>query len=191
MAEKLVEQAEAEGIPISIYRPGNVIGHSLTGTWKTDDAICRLIKGSIQVGAAPRMEFNLSLVPVDYVVDAMVYLAGLEGSAGLTYHLADPDPLTVPELLDAVGDATGRRLVPIPVPLAPAVAALSLPGVGMLTGFEPQSLAYTSHPTRYDTTNAIRDLEGSGISCPPLRSYIGRLAEFVRLHRDVRASAMV
>jgi thioester reductase-like protein len=197
-AEVQVRAAMARGLPGTIYRPAIVVGDSRTGVTQKFDGPYALVRWALRwpvVAPVPvtrgwrEAEFNL--VPVDFVADAIDHLAALERSAGETYHLANPSPLRVPELLDAVARATGRRIVPVRVPLAPATALLSIPGVGALTGFEPRSLAYTSHPTRYDTRAAERDLASSGVACPPLWSYLDRLTGFVREHPEVTAAAMV
>ena len=67
VAERLVQLAGRRGLPVSIYRPGAVSGDSQTGAWKTDDFVCRTIKGCILMGKVPDSGILLDLVPVDYV----------------------------------------------------------------------------------------------------------------------------
>ena len=49
---------------------------------------------------------------------------------------------------------------------------------------------YFTQPTTYDTTNAQRDLAGSGISVPRFDEYAPRLVEFVRAHPEIGAAGM-
>ena len=56
VAEKLVTMARSRGIPVCIYRPALITGHSQTGIWNTDDVVCRLIKSFIELRAAPDIE---------------------------------------------------------------------------------------------------------------------------------------
>jgi nucleoside-diphosphate-sugar epimerase/SAM-dependent methyltransferase/acyl carrier protein len=60
VAEKLMMAARSRGLPVSIYRPGMVSGHSKTGASKTDDLTCRLIEGFIQMGSAPNLDLQIS-----------------------------------------------------------------------------------------------------------------------------------
>jgi len=51
VAEKLMMTARSRGIPVCIYRLGMITGHSQTGVSQTDDMMCRMIKGFIQLGS--------------------------------------------------------------------------------------------------------------------------------------------
>lgn len=53
VAEKLLETALSRGIPVSIYRPGTITGHSQTGAYNTDQIWGRLLKNFIEQGIAP------------------------------------------------------------------------------------------------------------------------------------------
>ena len=50
VAEKLMMNIREYGVPTCIYRPGYITGHSITGVWNPDDFLCRMIKGSVQIG---------------------------------------------------------------------------------------------------------------------------------------------
>ncbi len=99
VAEQLVAIARERGLPVSIYRPPFISGHSRTGAWNTDDIICRLIKGAIQMGSAADIDFHLDLSPVDYVSQAIVYLSRKRDSLGQVFHLNNPSPLKLSQLL--------------------------------------------------------------------------------------------
>lgn len=76
---------------------------------------------------------TVNVVPRDYVVDAIAYLSSQENSVGRVFHLADPAPMTVRELLDELAKDTGHHIVRIPLPLGVAKAALRfLPGMAAL-----------------------------------------------------------
>jgi len=57
VAEKLMMTARSRGIPVCIYRLGMITGHSQTGVSQTDDMMCRMIKGFIELGCA-RLGFD-------------------------------------------------------------------------------------------------------------------------------------
>jgi thioester reductase-like protein len=104
VAEKLVRIARDRGLPVSIYRPPLIAGDSRTGTWYTDDFICRFIKGCIQLGTMPMMSNYLTMSPVDYVSRAIVYLSQQPSSRGQAFHLNNPDPSSWAEFAQAIND---------------------------------------------------------------------------------------
>lgn len=91
VAEKLVTIARDRGLPVTIYRPPLIAGDSHTGIWNTDDFTCRFIKGCIQMGSIPNMGCGITLVPVDYVSKAIVYLSRQKESLGKAFHLNNPN----------------------------------------------------------------------------------------------------
>ncbi|HAX78173.1 MAG TPA: hypothetical protein DCY88_20720, partial [Cyanobacteria bacterium UBA11372] len=90
VAEKLVTIARTRGLPVSIYRPPLIAGDSRTGFWNTDDFTCRFLKGCIQMGSMPNMNCGITIVPVDYVSQAIVYLSQQQESLGKAFHLNNP-----------------------------------------------------------------------------------------------------
>ena len=135
---------------------------------------------------------RVNLVPRDFVIQAITHLSGLEESAGVTYQLSDPDPLTVAALIDAVARETGRKVIPLPLPRFAAKAALDyVPGVYRLMQIPSAAIDYFVHPTHYTSVNTVRDLASTGIAVPRVESYLGRLVDYVRSHPDVSSAAMV
>ncbi|MEO0488364.1 MAG: thioester reductase domain-containing protein [Cyanobacteria bacterium J06659_2] len=92
VAEKLVISARDRGLPVCIYRAPFISGHSQTGVINTDDLICRLIKGCLQMGTAPDLDYQLDLAPVDYVSRSIIYLSQQPDAIGQTFHLTNPKP---------------------------------------------------------------------------------------------------
>jgi len=127
--ERLVRESSAQ-IPVSVFRPGMIVGDSKTGAVKTFNTLyvpLRLyLSGHLRVApVSPRMRVNL--VPVDYVSEAVVKLVLDPRAEGETFHLTAPwDSLpTVGELVVAVRrwarDRLGVRLprplfLPVPLP---------------------------------------------------------------------------
>jgi thioester reductase-like protein len=89
VAESLVRQAIARGCRATIARPTLVSGDSKSGISNADDLLSRLLRGCIQMRAAPDLDWAMDCVPVDHVADAMVQL-GRNGVPGGTYHLINP-----------------------------------------------------------------------------------------------------
>lgn len=88
-AEKIIQLACERGMPVTIYRPGRLTGHSQTGAWRTEDLVCRQIKGCIQLGGVPGVIFGdqLEMTPVDYVGQAIVALSLQHHVRGKAFHL--------------------------------------------------------------------------------------------------------
>jgi hypothetical protein len=90
----------------------------------------------------------------------------------------------------SMAEAVGCRLIRVPLPAPLARFAIDhVPGVRRLLRIPSSTLAYLTHPTYYLTANQV-DLEGTGVACPPLRSYMGRLVDFMRRHPEITPEAM-
>jgi thioester reductase-like protein len=93
VAERLVKLARDRGIPVCIYRPGRITGHSRTGVSHADDFLFKMIKGCIQLGSAPDLDTVVDMTPVDFVSRAIVHLSRQQESVGKTFHLVNPNPI--------------------------------------------------------------------------------------------------
>ncbi|MBA2534945.1 MAG: thioester reductase domain-containing protein, partial [Rubrobacter sp.] len=101
VAEKLVREAGERGLPVSVYRPGNVSGHSETGASNPRDLLGAVIVESLRLGCAPEIEdWRMEMTPVDFVAAAILHLASDAAAQGGTYHLANPNPPTANEVFD-------------------------------------------------------------------------------------------
>jgi len=198
LAEIEVRRRQADGLPVTTYRPGIVVGDSRSGETQKYDGpyfILRWLLKQPGVALLPvplgidRLRVNL--VPRDFVVGAIDALSAWKGSLGVTYQLADPDPPTIDETIRLMSEATGRAIVRAPVPLGLAKAATDwVPGVERLTGIPSNALDYFAHPTFYDTAHATRDLGQLGLRCPKLADYLHILVDFLKRHPEIGSSAM-
>lgn len=202
--EETKHQAEVEvrrrmnHIPTTVYRPAVVVGDSTTGATQKFDGpyfIMQWLLRQPRIAMLPVVgrpeQFTFNVVPRDFIIRAMAHLSGLKTNAGVTYALADPKPLTVDETIRAIAEATGRKLVRVPLTKGLAKGALNyVPGVYRLMRIPAAAVDYFVHPTSYDTTLAARDLEGTGIRAPNLSEYVDRLVAFVRAHPEIGSSAM-
>ncbi len=188
----------AAGMPATIYRPSIVVGFSRTGETQKFDGpyfimqwLLRQPRHAILPVAGDPTITRVNVVPRDFVIDAVGYLSGRAASEGRTYQLADPRPLTVDEMADALADATGRELVKIPLPRKLAKASLAhVPGLYRLMRIPPEAVDYFAQPTHYLTDHCRADLAGSGIEPPPFRRYVDRLVDYMRSHPEVGSAAM-
>ncbi len=199
LAEAEVRREMAAGLPATIYRPAIVVGDSRTGETQKYDGpyfilqwMLRQRRVAIVPLAGDPTATRVNVVPRDFVVDAVNHLSGHPGSEGRTYQLADPHPLTVGEMAQALADAAGRRLILVPVPRTLAKEAIRhVPGAHSVLRIPAEAVDYFALPTHYLSENTQRDLAGSGIRVPPFPDYVDRLVTFMQRHHEIGAAAMV
>ncbi len=192
-----VEVAKSK-VPHVIYRPGIVVGDSKTGETAKFDGPYFAMAAMMKLPSPflfPRVGLKrhaVNVVPVDFVVEALARLSTSEKSLGRTYHLTDPDPLDVAQMIALLARTLGKTFVQAPVPLAVAKAVFAPRAVQGFFGMPKQAIDYFAHPCRYDATQATKDLRAFGVSCPPLPEYAGALVSFFIKERGrIGSKAMV
>lgn len=187
LAELSVHALRSE-YPITIHRPAVVCGDSKTGETAKYDGIYYLIHylrrwpGALTLLNIGNPEVCLNLVPVDFVIEAMVTLAQDEHAVGRTLQLADPAPLTTQELFDEISKAVGGRDSFATVPAKIVYPVLMLPLAPKITGLPHSAVPYFFLEQTYDTTGAREILEPHGIRCPSFPGYVDSLVNFVAEH---------
>jgi NAD(P)-dependent dehydrogenase (short-subunit alcohol dehydrogenase family) len=204
-AEGLVRKQDV--VPYRIYRPSMVVGHSKTGEIDKIDGpyyLFTLIKKIRQTLPQwmPTLGIEggrINVVPVDFVADAMDYIAHKKGLDGHCFHLVDPEPMRFGELMNTFARAAhapemtmrldARMFAFIPAPMRMAVS--NLPPVKRLTNMilrdlkiPKSTLEFITYPTRFDAREAERALKGSKIAVPPLESYAWRLWDYWERNLD-------
>jgi thioester reductase-like protein len=198
-AEVLVRDRMRDGLPATIYRPSIVVGDSRTGVTQKLDGPYYFMRWLLRqprhaflpvIVGADRFRFNV--VPSDFVLDGMMYLSGLAASAGRTYQLCDPDPLTCMDALDVMAQACERKAIRVPLPGGLAKWALDdVPGVHRLLQLPPSLVDYMRLPTHYLNRATMDALAPAGIAPPPFASYAPAMAAFTRAHMSLGSAAMV
>ena len=200
LAEIIVREAVAGGLPAAVYRPGIVVGDSKTGATQKYDGpyvgmqLIARQRGSVAIVPCPGdpSAFRVNVVPSDFVVDAITALSGSTDSLGRTFNLADPAPMTVKEQVELFGEKFGKRVILIPAPLGLSKAIINRgPGVEKILRVPATSLDYFTHPTHYDTALTTPVLAKLGVVCPPLRSYVDNLISFYKAHPEIGSAAMI
>ena len=191
-------QAEAwvreymDRVPTTILRPAIVVGDSRTGETQKFDGpyfILRTIAEAERSGQ-PVVQFGradapFNVVPVDFVVEAIVATATDPAAAGETLHLVDPEPLTASELTTALSREYAGREPRGRIPPGLVRAALRIPAVRERFGGAPrESIVYLNHPVRFDTRRAVTLLTPHGFRPPNFRDYVGAMVAFFRDHED-------
>ncbi|MBD2435414.1 amino acid adenylation domain-containing protein [Nostoc sp. FACHB-110] len=90
-AERMVRTAKAEGLAVSIYRPGFISGHRQTGVANVNDTFYRFVGGCIEMGMYPDWpEKYWTPVPVDYVAAAIAHISSDAKYTGGNYNIVVP-----------------------------------------------------------------------------------------------------
>ncbi len=204
-AEKVVrEHCE---VPYRIYRPGMVVGHSVTGEMDKVDGPYYFFKLIQKIRYAlpqwvPTIGIEggrLNIVPVDFVVNAMDHIAHLKGEDGKCFHLVDPDPYKVGEVLNIFCEAghaprMGMRIDSRMFGFIPPFIRQSLknlPPVKRITGaimddlgIPASVMSFINYPTRFDARETERALAGTGIEVPRLTDYSPVLWDYWERNMD-------
>jgi thioester reductase-like protein len=185
-SERVVRE-RGRGLPAQIMRPSIVVGDSATGWTPAFNVLYGPMK-AFSRGAYPaipaRRSAPVDVVPVDYVAESILALAGRPGT---TYHLtASERASSVGELID-LGSAAASQ--PRPKVLPPRLYRSLIHPLLVRQGSEARRRAlrrsevyfpYFAMRTRYDNAGAREALDPLGIEAPPLAAYFKRLLDFAK-----------
>jgi short-subunit dehydrogenase len=194
-------------VPFRVYRPGMVLGHSQTGVIDKIDGPYFFFKALQKLRESwPRwvplvgIEGGyVNVVPVDFVVAALVHLSHLARKDGQCFHLTDPKTRRMGEVLNVFARAAHApemvvRVDPdmfsmVPDPVVQAIER-SKPVQNVFNQLlrdlqVPRSvLKFVNYPTRFDASATTRLLEKARIRVPPLEDYAWRLWDYWERHLD-------
>jgi len=184
-------------VPWRVYRPGIVVGHSMSGEMDKVDGpyyffgLLRRAAAALPIGlplvgvrGAP-----LNIVPVDFVAQALDHIAHADGLDGRTFHLVDPEPLCAGDTLNAFARAARAPRFALqlgtsgtdraPSTLRSAFVDTTLRAAGELVNLEfgipARVVSMATHRTRFDCRATTAALAGTGIEVPRLEDYADRL----------------
>jgi thioester reductase-like protein len=184
-AEKLA-LARQHNLPITIFRPGIIVGDSKTGEIDKLDGpyylVVLIATNALQMrvplpgrGAAP-----LHLVPIDFVIDAAYALSLDERAAGRTFHLTDPNPLPARRVYELVAELSERKLARGFLPAGLARTLLRAPGLDRLARAPLSFLESFDQQAFYNSRGTCALLEEAGLRCPTFDTYVDNLVQYVR-----------
>jgi NAD(P)-dependent dehydrogenase (short-subunit alcohol dehydrogenase family) len=199
---------ESEGIirrecsrPWRVYRPGIVVGDSRTGEMDKIDGpyyFFKLIQ-KLRRLLPPWMPMigveggRLNLVPVNFIVDAMDHIAHQPGLDGQCFHLVDPNPHRVGDILNLFARAAhapemSLRINALMFAFVPQLIKTGLAQLKPVRrikdqilkdlGMPPDVMSFINYPTRFDCRETLRVLKGTDIAVPPLETYAWRLWDY-------------
>ncbi|MFI6152860.1 amino acid adenylation domain-containing protein [Kitasatospora sp. NPDC051170] len=195
VAEQLLHEAAAAGLPVTVLRTNDVTGDLASGAMNPGTELCALIAYFADSGTFPDVRLPLDFVPADRFAGAIAHIAAHAPADGEVYHLTSPSPATLPELAARMR-AHGHRISELPYgdwvrhlvrfaaghprhPIAPFVPLF----VDRAPGGELSISELYFRPTfpRFDRENADTILAGSGtelprVDGPLLDHYLRRMA---------------
>jgi long-chain acyl-CoA synthetase len=158
-AERIVRAAMSRGLPVSIVRPGMVVGDTKTGFTRDFNVIYPLMR-MMASGYITRFPADpaahLHIAPIDFVVEAITQSIDNAWTNGKTFHLTAPKPPTVGQLFDC--DAFFPSRAPRPTLCAPDRFELSTcePRERALLESVAFCFPYFASRLSFDTTNTCR-----------------------------------
>jgi len=193
--------------PLRVYRPGIVVGDSRTGEMDKVDGPYYFFKviQRLRNVLPPWMPTigiegkQINVVPVDFVADAIDHISHEEGLDGKVFHLTDPNPLRAGQILNifatsAHAPQASMRLDPQMLDVIPPAVRgglMMLPPVKRITdtvledlGIPRDVLVHINYPTKFDCSNTLAALEGTGIAVPPLVTYADKLWDYWERNLD-------
>ena len=188
-------------MPWRVYRPAIVVGHSKTGEMDKIDGPYYFFKAIQKVRHAlpewvplvgPELGYT-NIVPVDYVAAALDHIAHQPGLNFQAFHLTNPKPMRVGESLNAFAKAAhapqlalriDKRLTDA-LPKGTLSMLMKLPQLRDVRrtvledfGIPEEVIAHMALKPQFDTRDAERALEGSGIEVPELHTYANVLWDY-------------
>jgi len=184
VAEKLVAKAQDRGLPVAIYRPGTITGHSQSGVWSPDEPLSKVLRGLIHIRQVPAIDLlvpdadlMMDMTPVDYASRAIVHLSRQPHQLGKAFHIVNPQPILWHELVTwlrsygydlrkATYDEWKAGLLKWSrrsQDHALVSLASFLPGGGSV-----QLMPILANRLQFDCQNTRDGLVGTSITCPPV-----------------------
>jgi NAD(P)-dependent dehydrogenase (short-subunit alcohol dehydrogenase family) len=190
-----------------VYRPGLVVGDSRSGEMDKVDGpyyFFKLIQKmrSMVPPWVPMVGIEggrINIVPVDFVVDATDHIAHRKDGDGQAFHLVDPTPYRIGDVLNIFAKAAHAPQMSLRINAALFGFIPSSVRKGLLAltplrriretlmkdlGLPEDMFTFVNYPTRFDCRETTAALKGSGISCPRLPDYAWTLWDYWERHLD-------
>jgi thioester reductase-like protein len=183
-AELAMRDAMSE-VPISVFRPTIVVGDSTTGEidrmagpYYLLNAIVQMPPG-VPILMPGKGDFPLNMVPADFVSEAMHTISRQAETAGQTFHLCDPNPLSARKVFELVADQAGKSAPVGRMPYKLTKWVMKFPYLEKLTRSPRQFLDDVNQLTLYNGMHTAQALR-SDQHCPPFPEYVPKLVDFIR-----------
>ena len=196
-AELLVRSAP--GLRYRIYRPAVVVGDSRTGEMDKVDGPYYFFGVLAKLAVLPSLTPILlpdtgrtNIVPVDYVVDALVALMHAEDRDGQTFHLTAPKTIGLRGIYRGVAKAAGLPPMRGSLPRSVAAPVLKVRGRAKVLrnmaatqlGIPAEVFDLVDTAPTFVSDETRKALEGTGLHVPEFSSYAPKLWRYWAEHLD-------
>ncbi|WP_163712062.1 SDR family oxidoreductase [Mycobacterium timonense] len=196
-AELLVRSAP--GLRYRIYRPAVVVGDSRTGEMDKVDGPYYFFGVLAKLAVLPSLTPMLlpdtgrtNIVPVDYVVDALVALAHADGRDGQTFHLTAEKTIGLRGIYRGVAKAAGLPPLRGSLPRSVAAPVLHVRGRARVVrnmaatqlGIPAEVFDLVDLPPTFVSEKTRNILQDSGIQVPEFSAYAPTLWRYWAEHLD-------
>lgn len=107
-AEQVMRQAIGHGLDATVHRIGGLVGDTRAGVFLPDprgNMLYQMLRAILRCGLVPDGPgLTLNMTPVDFAAAAVLRLTGAESNSGRTFHVLNPEPLTMPGLTGILRD---------------------------------------------------------------------------------------
>jgi thioester reductase-like protein/short-subunit dehydrogenase involved in D-alanine esterification of teichoic acids len=196
-AELLVRSATS--LRYRIYRPAVVVGDSRTGEMDKVDGPYYFFGVLRKLTVLPRFTpimlpdtGRTNIVPVDYVVDALVALLHIDGRDGQTFHLTAPKTIGLRGIYRGIAATAGLPPLRGSLPRSAAAPLLKVRGrprvwrnmVATQLGIPAEVLDVVDLAPTFTSDETRKALRGTGIEVPEFGSYALKLWRYWAEHLD-------
>jgi thioester reductase-like protein/NADP-dependent 3-hydroxy acid dehydrogenase YdfG len=197
-AELLVRSTP--GLRYRVYRPAVVVGDSRTGEMDKIDGPYYFFGVLAKLAVLPSLTPILlpdtgrtNIVPVDYVVEALVALMHTEGSDGRAFHLTAPKSIGLRGIYRGVAKAAGLPPLRGSLPRSLAAPVLTVSGRAKVLrnmaatqlGIPAEVLDLVDLAPTFISEQTRKALQGSGVAeVPEFASYAPKLWRYWAEHLD-------
>ncbi|TPX41142.1 hypothetical protein SeMB42_g05706 [Synchytrium endobioticum] len=185
VAERLCMRARSRGVPVTIVRPGYIMGDARTGVTNTDDFIWRLVKGCIQLGRIPRIANVVNMTSVEYVAGVVAAIVACPEALKFgNFHMWNNQRYRFDDLFSSISQH-GWKVEPTDyiswrTSLMDLTIATQDNALFPLLHFVLDDLPTSTRSAELDDRNAQNIAKSAGITCQSMKStislYYGYLA---------------
>jgi nucleoside-diphosphate-sugar epimerase len=191
IAERMVRARFSE-IPISVLRPSLISGDAQTGETDREGPVGFLI--SLLLNSPQELpmlipgdgDIAMNLTSADYVIDVAQRILSLPWTTGKTFHISDPEPLSVRRFVELVAQAAGRKSSAASLPPRLSKALFNAPGPLSWAKTPRALIELMTTPVRYDSRNTDLALKETEIRAPRFESYVELLVGAAKRRREMR-----
>ncbi|HEX2286587.1 MAG TPA: SDR family oxidoreductase, partial [Mycobacterium sp.] len=196
-AELLVRSTQ--GLRYRVYRPAVVVGDSRTGEMDKVDGPYYFFPLLAKLAKLPSFTpmvlpdtGRTNIVPVDFVVEAVVHIMHADGRDGHTFHLTAPKTIGLRGIYRSVAEEAGLPPLRGSLPRATATPFLRATGRAKVLrnmavtqlGIPAEILDVVDLAPTFTSDNTAEALRGTGITVPEFASYAPKLWRYWAEHLD-------